>query len=88
MLERYVFFGAGCEIFAYLFRVCRRFGRLGICDRLMLNRALWLLPYVATVRDMPDRLGAWSTAYRCVQDWLYQCIFDRMIKRGQLELYA
>lgn len=57
-----------------------------IDDRLMLTGSFWILCSGDAWRDMPERLGPWSTVYQRFRDWRDDGKFDRALKRLHVRL--
>ncbi|MBF8673777.1 transposase [Pseudomonas fulva] len=56
-------------------------GRPRSTDCLMPDGVLWVLCSGAAWPDMPERCGAWATAYYRFQVWLHRGTFDQMLRR-------
>lgn len=63
-----------------------RTGRPGRPPRLMLDAAFWVLATGAAWRDLPERFGAWQTAYHHFNAWKKSGVFGRIIAALQIKL--
>jgi transposase len=61
-------------------------GRPPRSARQMLNGMMWILMTGAPWRDLPERYGPWETVYRRFREWARAGVFDRVLKRLQLQL--
>ena len=61
MAKRYELSDEAWTVVADLFTETHGRGRPRLSDRLMLDGVLWVLCSGAAWRDMPERLGPWST---------------------------
>lgn len=64
----------------------RRGGRRFRDHRQVLNGVLWVLHTGAQWREMPERYGPWSTAYRRHARWSGDGTLDRILLALRLEL--
>lgn len=64
----------------------QRMGRPRHDDRLMLNAAFWVLHSGAPWRDLPERYGAWQSAYARFRAWQHQGVFARILHALQWKL--
>jgi Transposase and inactivated derivatives len=56
--------------------------------RQVLNGLFWKLVTRAQWRDIPERYGPWQTIYARYTRWRDNRLFDRMLRRLQIELDA
>jgi transposase len=47
----------------------------------MLNGVIWIVCSGAAWRDLPERLGAWSTVYQRYRDWRDDGALERVLDR-------
>jgi len=53
-------------------------GRSGRNNRLFVEAVLWVVRTGSPWRDLPERFGNWSTAFRRFSDWREADVFRRM----------
>ncbi|HDS0960209.1 MULTISPECIES: IS5 family transposase [Pseudomonas] len=86
MAKRYELSDVAWDVVSDLFIETHGRGRPRLSDSLMLDGVLWVLCSGAAWRDMPDRLGPWSTVYQRFRGWRNQGTFDQMLNRLHLRL--
>ena len=64
-------------------------GRSGRNNRLFMEAVLWIARTGSPWRDLPERFGNWSTAFRRFRDWreadVFQRIFDAVSEQPDME---
>ena len=64
-------------------------GRSGRNNRLFMEAVLWIARTGSPWRDLPERFGNWSTAFRRFRDWreadVFRRIFDALSDEPDLE---
>ena len=55
-------------------------GRSGRNNRLFLEAVLWIARTGSPCRDLPERFGNWSTAFRRFRDWRAADVFTRILE--------
>jgi transposase len=64
-------------------------GRSGRNNRLFMEAVLWVARTGSPWRDLPERFGNWSTAFRRFRDWreadVFRCIFDALSEEPDME---
>ena len=64
-------------------------GRSGRNNRLFMEAVLWIARTGSPWRDLPERFGNWSTAFRRFRDWraadAFKRIFDALSNEPDLE---
>ena len=53
-------------------------GRSGRNNRLFMEAVLWIVRTGSPWRDLPERFGNWSTAFRRFSDWRNADVFKRI----------
>ena len=64
-------------------------GRSGRNNRLFMEAVLWIVRTGSPWRDLPERFGNWSTAFRRFSDWrkadVFKRIFDALTDEPDME---
>ena len=64
-------------------------GRSGRDNRLFMEAVLWIARTGSPWRDLPERFGNWSTAFRRFSDWrkadVFKRIFDALTDEPDME---
>jgi len=84
-MRRYELTDAQWELIEHLFPV-QTTGRPRLDDRQVFNGILWVLYSGAAWRDLPERYGTWQTVYSRFRRWQESGVFDRILRRLQVEL--